>query len=164
MFGDAAAQDASEVLGIWDAEKLKEKQAADAESGERAGLLEGVPTSFPALMQAQKISRKAVAVGFEWECEADVWAKVEEEIAEFKAAATPDEAELEFGDVLFSLVNVARWRGVDAEGALRRTCAKFRSRWSFIEGAAWAQGRDVAELSQEEMEELWQQAKRREAR
>lgn len=164
VFGDAAAQDASEVLGIWDAEKLKEKQAADAESGERAGLLEGVPTSFPALMQAQKISRKAVAVGFEWGCEADVWAKVEEEIAEFKAAATPDEAELEFGDVLFSLVNVARWRGVDAEGALRRTCAKFRSRWSFIEGAAWAQGRDVAELSQEEMEELWQQAKRGEAR
>ncbi|MFR3272714.1 MAG: YabN family protein [Slackia sp.] len=158
VFGDAAAQDASEVLGIWDAEKLKEKQAADAESGERAGLLEGVPTSFPALMQAQKISRKAVAVGFEWECEADV-GEDEEEIAEFKAAATPDEAELDLA-MSYSLVNVARWRGVDAEGALRRTCAKFRSRWSFIEGAAWAQGRDVAELSRRRWKSSWQQAKR----
>ena len=92
-------------------------------SGERAGLLDGVPTSFPALyVQAQKISRKAVAVGFEWEREADVWAKVEEEIAEFKASATPDEAELEFGDVLFSLVNVARSRGVDAEGPSPHLC------------------------------------------
>ena len=110
-------------------------------------------------MQAQKISRKAAAAGFEWECADDVWAKVAEEVQEFKEAATSEEAEDEFGDILFALVNVARWHHVDAEGAPRRTCAKFRSRWSFIEGAAWAQGRDAAELSMDEMEELWRQAK-----
>lgn len=161
VFGDAQAATAGDVRGIWDAVKLAEKQAADADAGEGkpAGLLDGVPTSFPALMQAQKISRKAVAVGFEWECEADVWAKVEEEITEFKAAATPEELELEFGDVLFALVNVARWRGVDAESALRASCGKFRSRWAFMEGAAWAAGRSLQDMTQPELEELWQQAK-----
>lgn len=135
---------------------------SDAAPARPAGLLDGVPTSFPALMQAQKISRKAVAVGFEWEREADVWAKVEEEIAEFKAAATPEEAELEFGDILFALVNVARWNHVDAENALRATCRKFRTRWSCMEGAAWARGKNIKDLTQPELEELWHQAKRQE--
>ncbi len=162
VFGDRAAGDSAEVLGIWDAVKLEEKKRADSQADERTGLLDGVPTSFPALMQAQKISRKAAAAGFEWDRAEDVWAKVAEEIAEFKAAETPDQAEEEFGDVLFTLVNVARWHHVDSEGALRRACAKFRRRWSFIEGAAWAQGRDVSELSMAEMEELWARAKERE--
>ncbi len=162
VFGEQAAHDSAEVLDIWDSVKMKEKQSADAQAFERTGLLEGVPTSFPALMQAQKISRKAAAAGFEWDDVDGVWGKVMEEIAEFKAAANADEAEDEFGDILFALVNVARWHHVDAEGALRRSCAKFRRRWSFIEGAAWAKGCDVSELSMDEMEELWRQAKARE--
>lgn len=162
VFGDRTASDSAEVLDIWDSVKMQEKQSADAQASERAGLLEGVPTSFPALMQAQKISRKAAAAGFEWDDADGVWRKVAEEIEEFKAAANADEAEDEFGDILFALVNVARWHHVDAEGALRRSCAKFRRRWSFIEGAAWAKGCDVSELSMDEMEGLWQQAKARE--
>lgn len=166
IFGDAKAQSADQVGDIWDQVKMEERKAEAASVSaagqtERKGLLDGVPTSFPALMQAQKISRKAVAAGFEWPDEEGVWEKVAEEVEEFKNAA-PADAELEFGDVLFSLVNVARWRGIDAENALRATCAKFRRRWAFIEGAAWAQGKDAADLTIDEQEALWQEAKRRE--
>ncbi len=177
VFGEAKAKSAGDVLELWDAVKLGELGASDtqAESPGRAreGLLDGVPTSFPSLMQAQKISRKAVSVGFEWETIEDVWGKVAEETAELKQAfaAAPktdkgtvaEEAkaavELEFGDVLFSLVNVARKMGIDAESALRATCGKFRRRWSFIEGAAWVQGRTVEDLSMGEMQALWDEAK-----
>ena len=175
VFGDAAADDAGAVLDLWDKVKMAEKDSADAQAegqGERPeGLLDGVPASFPALMQAQKISRKAAAVGFEWDDVEGVWAKVDEEIAELKEAfarapkdstgkaeGDPD-VEMEMGDVLFSLVNVARKMGVDAEGSLRAACVKFRRRWAFIEGAAWGQGRNVSELSREELEELWGLAK-----
>jgi tetrapyrrole methylase family protein/MazG family protein len=166
VFGDAAADTPEEVNKLWSRIKMEERATSDAQAqapGEkREGLLDGVPTSFPALLQAQKISRKAVAVGFEWESVDDVWAKVAEEIEEFKTAETPEDAQLEFGDVLFALVNVARWSGFDAEEALRQSNNKFRRRWSFMEGAAWAQGRDIADLTTEELEELWQQAKRHE--
>lgn len=188
VFGDATAETAKDTSEIWARVKMEERKAAqeaaaaqnaaevsgdavgvaaipvgDASvlAGKPEGLLDGVPTSFPALMQAQKISRKAVAAGFEWPDEEGVWEKVAEEVEEFKNAA-PEDAELEFGDVLFSLVNVARWRGIDAENALRATCVKFRRRWAFIEGAAWAQGKDAADLTVEEQEALWQEAKRRE--
>ncbi len=157
-----------------------------------AGLLDGVPRSFPALMQAQKISRKAAAAGFEWDTVDDVWLKVDEEVAELKeayaaapkaangkadAGALPqgcsesaaDEAqaavaavEEELGDVLFALVNVGRRMGVDAESALRGACAKFRRRWSFMESAAQGEGRTIEDLPLPEMEALWQQAKARE--
>ena len=173
------------------AEKEAADDAADAAGGAREGLLDGVPTSFPALMQAQKISRKAVAAGFEWDTLDDVWVQVGEEIAELKEAyaaapkgskgkisvtgelpagggKTPEElvaaVELEFGDVLFALVNVARKMGVDGENALRATCAKFRSRWAHMERQAWAQGRAIEDLSTEEQERLWQQAKAAERR
>lgn len=191
VFGEAAAEDANDVTELWDQVKMAEREAAnaarDAQEGAAdsapaapAGLLDGVPTSFPALMQAQKISRKAAATGFEWECLADVWVKVDEEVAELKAAydAAPKSGngkvlkdgedarkaaaavELELGDVLFSLVNVARHMGVDAEGALRATCAKFRRRWAFMEGAAWGwQGLRVEDLAPEGLEELWEAAK-----
>lgn len=188
VFGDATAETAKDTSEIWARVKMEERKAAQAAAaaqnaaevsgdavgvaaipvgdasvlaGKPEGLLDGVPTSFPALMQAQKISRKAVAAGFEWPDEKGVWEKVAEEVEEFKNAA-PEDAELEFGDVLFSLVNVARWRGIDAENALRATCVKFRRRWAFIEGAAWAQGKDAADLTVEEQEALWQEAKRRE--
>ena len=162
VFGEAAAGSAEEVLSIWDNVKLAEKSAADAQAEEPEGLLDSVPVSFPALLQAYKISRKAVAAGFEWDTVEDVWAKVEEEIAEFKQACCSDDPqakELEFGDVLFSLVNVARKEGIDAETALRATCRKFRERWAFMEGAAWGQGKRIEELDMDEMQQLWDQAK-----
>lgn len=162
VFGEAAAGSAEDVLSIWDNVKLAEKSAADAQTEEPEGLLDSVPASFPALLQAYKISRKAVAAGFEWDTVVDVWAKVEEEIAEFKQACRSDDAqakELEFGDVLFSLVNVARKEGIDAETALRATCRKFRERWAFMEGAAWGQGKRIEELDMDEMQQLWDQAK-----
>lgn len=162
VFGQAAAGSAEDVLSIWDNVKLAEKSAADAQTEEPEGLLDSVPASFPALLQAYKISRKAVAAGFEWDTVEDVWAKVEEEIAEFKQACRSDDAqakELEFGDVLFSLVNVARKEGIDAETALRATCRKFRERWAFMEGAAWGQGKRIEELDMDEMQQLWGQAK-----
>lgn len=162
VFGEVAAGSAEDVLSIWDNVKLAEKSAADAQAEEPEGLLDSVPVSFPALLQAYKISRKAVAAGFEWDTVEDVWAKVEEEIAEFKQACRSDDAqakELEFGDVLFSLVNVARKEGIDAETALRATCRKFRERWAFMEGAAWGQGKRIEELDMDEMQQLWDQAK-----
>ena len=162
VFGEAAAGSAEDVLSIWDNVKLAEKSAADAQTEEPEGLLDSVPASFPALLQAYKISRKAVAAGFEWDTVEDVWAKVEEEIAEFKQACRSDDAqakELEFGDVLFSLVNVARKEGIDAETALRATCRKFRERWAFMEGAAWGQGKRIEKLDMDEMQQLWDQAK-----
>lgn len=171
VFGDAAAEDAGAVLDLWDKVKMAERDAAGAEAEHPEGLLDGVPASFPALMQAQKVSRKAAAVGFEWDNVEAVWEKVEEEIEELKEAfarapkdstgkADGDKSvEMEMGDVLFSLVNVARKMGVDAEGSLRAACVKFRRRWAFIEGAAWGQGRTVEDLSQEELEELWSLAK-----
>ena len=175
VFGSAKAQSAGDVLELWDSVKLAEKDAVDG-GKDREGLLDGIPTGFPALMQAQKISRKAVSVGFEWDTLEDVWGKVDEEIAElrdaFASAPKTDkgkvtegakaEVELEFGDVLFTLVNVARKMGVDAESALRASSAKFRRRWAFIEGAAWAQNRTVDELSMDEMQALWDEAKERE--
>lgn len=178
VFGDAQAGDANEVLDVWDQIKMAEKEAADADAADApAGLLDGVPKSFPALKQAQKISRKAASAGFEWESVDDVWEKVDEEVAELRAAyaAAPKSANgkvdgaadpaalaavgLELGDVLFSLVNVARKMGVQAEESLRATCGKFRTRWAFMEGAAAGQGRRVEDLSMEEMEELWAMAK-----
>lgn len=162
VFGDEAAASAEEVLSIWDNVKLAEKSAADAQADAPKGLLDGVPVSFPALLQAYKISRKAVAAGFEWESVEDVWAKVEEEIAEFKQACregSAQEKEFEFGDVLFSLVNVARKEGIDAETALRASCRKFRKRWAFMEGAAWGQGMRIEDMGMEELQQLWDQAK-----
>ena len=180
VFGEVQASDANEVLDLWDQVKLQEKEAAagDAEPAE-AGLLDGVPRSFPALMQAQKISRKAAAAGFEWDSVDDVWAKVREEVAELKEAyaaapkspngkvskeqegAAVREVELEFGDVLFTLVNVGRKMGLDAEAALRATCQKFRDRFAFMEAEARRQGASVEELPLDEQEALWAAAKGR---
>lgn len=166
VFGSMASQasSADDVLAIWDSVKLAEKGAKDegaAESGDRPeGLLDGVPRALPALMQAQKVSRKAAAVGFEWETTAAVWDKVAEERAEFEAEPAGSEArELEFGDMLFALVNVARREGVDAESALRASTAKFRARWSAMEDAAYRQGRRIEDFSTEELNELWNRVK-----
>lgn len=165
VFGEhAEAQSADEVLDIWDAVKLKEKEARDADAAaasERpAGLLDGVPRSLPALMQAQKVSRKAAAVGFDWETTEDVWAKVAEERAEFDREEPGSEArEMEFGDILFALVNVARKEGIDAESALRASTAKFRTRWEAMEDVAYERGVALENLSTAELNELWDEVK-----
>ncbi len=179
VFGDAAAGSANEVITLWDKIKLAEKEGvSDQGEAEGAGperVLESVPSGLPALTQAQKISRKAAAAGFDWESVDDVWGKVEEETAELKeayAAAEKDDAgkvlhaapgadavEEELGDVLFSLVNVARKMGINAENALRSTCRKFRERWESMEDAAFAEGAALADLTLDEQEALWQEAK-----
>ncbi len=164
VFADADAHSSGEVLDIWDQVKLSEKQHAERadEDARPQGLLDSVPVSFPALMQASKISRKAVSVGFEWDSVDDVWKKVEEELAEFKQACkehNPEAMEMEFGDVLFTLVNVARKEHVDPESALRASCNKFRRRWAFMEGVAWAQGKHIEDLAFDELQALWDQAK-----
>lgn len=165
VFGECSATSADEVLAIWDSVKLAEKGAKDAdaaEAGERPeGLLEGVPRSLPALMEAQKVSRKAASAGFEWETVADVWDKVAEERVEFEAEAPGTaERELEFGDLLFALVNVARKEGIDAESALRASTAKFRERWAAMENAAYEGGVALESLTIEQLNSLWDEAKR----
>ena len=135
--------------------------AAGRDPEEPAGLLDDVPRSLPALQQAQKISKRAVAAGFEWDSVEDVWEKVDEERAEFEQAepGTPD-AEEELGDILFTLVNVARKEHIDAEGALRRACGKFRARWSIMEQLARREyGAPLESLERDVLEELWNQAK-----
>lgn len=165
VFGDAEADSANAVLDLWDQVKVQESAAEPQER-----LLSSVPTGLPALTQAQKISRKAVSHGFEWETLDDVWAKVDEEIAELKEAyaqAPKDDdgklvhdadgataVELEMGDVLFTLVNVARKMGVNAENALRATCTKFRARWEAMEDLGLSPDMDV-----DEMNRLWEQVK-----
>lgn len=184
VFGERRVEgkSASEVLDLWDEIKLEELKDTNANgegaagiAAERTGLLEAVPNSFPALMQAQKISRKVVSVGFEWETLNQIWDQVYSEIDELKEAyaEAPKDAkgkveqgspaEMELGDVLFTLTNVARKMGIDAESALRASSKKFRNRWAFIEGAAWARGVDVESLSLGEMEELWAEAKKHES-
>lgn len=161
VFGSGvAAHDSAEVLDIWSKVKLDERRDAE-QSGSTSSLLDAVPRALPALMQAQKISKKAANCGFDWETTADVWAKVDEERAEFAAEETGSEGALEeFGDVLFSVVNVARKEHIDAETALRRSCEKFRERWTAMEKAAAEKDQSLADVSREELEQLWVEAKR----
>ena len=158
VFGDVVAPTPQQVSANWDAIKRDEKQVGH-------GLLDDMPASLPALMLAQKISRRVVGVGFEWATIDDVWDKVHEEIEELKATEPGSpEAVDEIGDLLFTVVNLARKQGIDAEEALRGTCAKFASRWRSMEAAAGEAGQDISELDIERLEQLWSAAKEREAR
>lgn len=165
VFGDCSgAHDAAEVLDIWDQVKLAEKAQGDAEAAaaeeQPKSLLESVPRALPALMQAQKVSRKAAAVGFEWDTVDDVWAQVDSERAEFEREEPGSEARaMEFGDMLFALVNVARREGIDAESALRASTMKFRARWEVVERLAQARGSSVEQLSTAELNQLWDEVK-----
>ena len=154
VFGESTAEDAAAVTRTWDEIKSVERAA------KQQGLLDTVPHALPALMLAQTISRKAVSAGFEWETLEGVWAKVHEEIDELKAEepGSPQAAE-EIGDLLFTIVNLARKQGIDAETALRGTCDKFRSRWSAMERTAAEGGAKLDELGLEAQEALWQAAK-----
>ena len=161
VFGPEAGStsSAAAVLDVWESVKAKERASAE-DTVHTEGLLDSVPLALPALMQAQKISKRAAKMGFEWASVADVWDKVAEERAEFDAEAPGTQQKTdEFGDILFALINVARWEGVDAEEALMSACRKFRARWSYMEKAAAERGFSLDEKP-ELQEDLWQEAKR----
>ena len=161
VFGDESAGNAAEVLNIWGRVKDSEPKA---ERKKDAGLLGGIPRAMPALVEAQQIASKAAGVGFDWENAEQVIDKLHEELAELAQArknAAQDELEDELGDMLFVIVNLARFVKVDPEQALRRTNAKFRTRWSNIEARLAEQNRKPEDATIDEMEALWQEAKRR---
>jgi tetrapyrrole methylase family protein/MazG family protein len=157
VFADGLADTPDEVHRRWDAIKRDEKT--------HQGLVDGVPRALPALVRAQKISRRVVGVGFEWETLDDVWDKFDEEVDELRGVepGTPEAAE-EIGDLLFTLVNVARKQGIDAEEALRGTCDKFARRWSSMEREAERRSVELEELGIDEMEGMWAAAKASEKR
>jgi len=156
VFGEETAQSAGDVTRIWgevkEAEKKKKGRAATT-------LLGDVPRALPALVEAQQIASRAAKVGFDWENAGQVIEKLHEELAEFQAAS-PDQLEDELGDMLFVLVNLARFVKVDPEQALRRTNAKFRQRFGYLEAKLAERGKKPEESTIEEMEALWQEAKR----
>jgi MazG family protein len=158
VFADATAETPEEVLRHWEAIKGREKPA----SGSRS-VLEGVPTALPALLKAQRLGTKAARVGFDWVRPGDVLGKIEEELEELRAAVERDDrpaAAEEIGDVLFSLVMMARKLEIDPEGALERTNRKFVRRFGWIERELRRRGERVDEAGTERLEQLWQEAKR----
>ena len=160
VFGDAEVTDAESALASWNDVKKVERAAEGQDTGSEPGLLDSIPLSLPALMQCQKISNRTVKLGFEWDGLDAIWEQVAGEMEEFRTEEPGSpEAETEFGDVLFALVNVARYQGIDAESALRSSCMKFRERWAFMEGAAHARGIDLDALSTAGLNELWDEAK-----
>lgn len=157
VFGDVKLDGVDGVLANW--EKLKEKERKDNGQHEK-GLLDGVPLALPALSQAQEYQDRAARVGFEWPEIDGVLEKVKEEIEEIKTAETDFELASEIGDLFFSIVNLARWKKVDAESALRGTNMKFKKRFAYVEEGAKKQSRNLSDLLLDEMDELWNEAKR----
>ncbi len=160
VFGETKVRGAAEVLTNW--EKLKaEERELNGERKPDKGALGSVPPGLPALTMADTYQRRAARVGFDWPEISGVRAKVTEELAELEAAAAPAEREDELGDLLFAVVNLARWLEVDPESALRRANAKFAERFAAVEAAAKAQGRAMTEMSLAELDQLWEAAKSR---
>ncbi len=158
VFGEGDAKTADDVTRKWDEIKATEK----AQQTKPKGLLGAVPRSLPALVEAQKIALKAASVGFDWSNIGQVFDKMREELAELDAArlaGDQDQMEGELGDLLFVLVNVARFLKVDPEQALRKTNTKFRHRFAHVEGGLAAQGKSLQDSTIEEMEAQWQAAK-----
>lgn len=154
IYGDVKVENADEVKKNWEKLKLKEGKTS---------VLSGVPRSLPAMVKAMRLQEKAKQVGFEWDNREQVWDKVEEETAELKTAMSggdQEQIEEEFGDLLFSLVNYARFLQVDAENALERTNKKFIHRFTQMEKAALNQGRDLATMSLQEMDAIWDSIKK----
>jgi tetrapyrrole methylase family protein/MazG family protein len=153
VFGDAKINSASEQHALW--EKLKKAEG-------KTSVIEGVPAALPALQRAQRLQQKAGTVGFDWENTAQVLEKLRSELQELDEAHradNPQQLEDEFGDVLFSLVAVARWLGLNAEDALRRACEKFSRRFRFVENQLAAAGESFAQASPEKINKLWEEAK-----
>ncbi len=159
IFSDGNADTADAVKKRWDEIKAQEK----ATQGKAADLLlDSVSRKTPALVEAQQIASKAAAVGFDWDNVNQVFDKLDEEVLELRGATNPAAVEDELGDMLFVIVNLARFLKVDPEQALRRTNAKFRRRFGFVEQSLAAQGKKLQESTVAEMEECWQLAKRAE--
>jgi tetrapyrrole methylase family protein/MazG family protein len=157
VFGDVQVDGVGGVLKNW--EKLKEKERAGNGEKEK-GLLDGVPLALPALSQAQEIQDRAARVGFDWPEIEGVLDKITEEIQEVREVANEAELTAELGDLLFALVNLSRWKKIDAESALRGTNIRFKKRFSYVEQGARKQSRKLSEMTIEEMEALWQEAKK----
>ena len=158
VFGDGKASDAREVERNW--EQLKAEERRQAGKPEPSAM-DSVPAALPALTAAQLIQDRAARFGFDWDDAGGVLDKLVEEIGEFRAA-TPEERADEFGDVLFAIVNLARWSGIQAEDALRQANAKFRNRYRVMERLAAERGLDFTALPLDDKEALWQEAKTRE--
>ena len=155
VYGEAAAQNAEEVSHLWEQVKLKEK-------GGNKTVLGGIPDSLPALVKAYRIQDKVANVGFDWERREDVWAKVHEELDELQAELSkPDggNKEAEFGDLLFAMINAARLYKIRPDNALEQTNLKFMRRFNYLEQRAKEKGHDLKDMTLDEMEALWQEAK-----
>jgi len=154
IYGDVKVEDEEEVKRNWEKLKLKEGKTS---------VLEGVPKSLPALVKANRIQDKVAGVGFDWEKPEQVWEKVEEELEEFKtevAKNDTDKMESEFGDVLFSMVNYARFLNINPENALERTNKKFSKRFQYLEAKAKDLNKDLKDMTLLEMDVFWEQAKK----
>ena len=161
VFGESEVRDADAVRVQW--ETLKRKERTD-EGREGSSPFEGVPRSLPALLKAVRLTSRAADLGFDWHKDADVLAKLDEEVAEFRAevlveGATKESIAGEIGDILFTVVNVARRHGIDPEAALQATNAKFRSRFEGVAGRLRADGKEVAGTPLEALDRLWDQVK-----
>ena len=158
VYGEQAAKNAEDVCKLWEQVKLKEKDGNKT-------VLGGLPEALPALVKAYRMQDKVANVGFDWEKREDVWAKVKEEIDEFEAeVANMDEekATEEFGDLLFAMINAARLYKIRPDNALEKTNIKFRRRFDYIEQKAKEKGLSLKEMTLDEMESLWQEAKKME--
>lgn len=154
IYGDVQVKDEEEVKQNWEKLKLKEGKKS---------VLAGVPVSLPATVKAMRLQEKARQVGFEWDNKEQVWDKVEEEMNELKEAiqtAGPEKIEEEYGDLVFSLINYARFLQVDAENALERTNRKFIQRFTAMEAQALAGGKNLTDMSLEEMDAIWNSIKK----
>jgi MazG family protein len=163
VFGGAKATDVATVSTNWVKLKAEERRR---KTGKAGSVIDGVPHEAPALMRAERLTEKASRVGFEWKRIEDVRAKLNEELAELDEAIASGEKqriEDELGDALFSMVNLARWAEVHPEDALRGTIDRFIARFHYIEEKLHERGREPAESSLEEMDELWNEAKRKAA-
>ncbi|MFV0289441.1 MAG: nucleoside triphosphate pyrophosphohydrolase [Mangrovibacterium sp.] len=159
VYGEINADNAQTVIENWEQLKLKEN------GRKKKTVLEGVPRSLPAMVKATRIQEKVSAVGFDWEEREQVWDKVQEEIGEVQAEINAHDTlktEAEFGDLFFALINAARLYGVDPEAALERTNKKFIRRFNFLEEKTIQQGRDLRQMSLEEMDIYWEEAKKEE--
>ncbi len=161
VFGGSKVEDAEGVVTVWDQIKAEERQQKNGIE-EQGGRLSGVPTVLPALSQAQEIQSRAARVGFDWDDIKPVHEKVVEEHEEVRQAVGKTEVEAEIGDLLFAVVNLARWLEVDAEIALRAANLRFRKRFGFIEMRARQTGRELSEMTLAEMDLIWDEAKNQE--
>lgn len=156
VFGDAKADNAATVSQNWEQIKLKEK-------GGNKTVLAGVPDSLPALIKANRIQEKARNIGFDWETREQVWDKVKEEIEEVEQelkSGVHNNIEEEFGDLLFSIINAARLYGVNPDNALEKTNKKFIKRFNYLECKAKEMGKSLKEMSLNEMDQIWEEAKK----